>query len=227
MSFYDAVPLEAQQPFSDSPEFDELVESISNDLFSINTDLVTLSKFINSLSLKSQQRKDHNLHDKTLSLSENTTSKFKSLGELKCRLKQWDEPTPGQQFTIEKLSREMNEAFTDFQALQTKLADAEKQNVLEARTALEENEQREQVVLLQRDDDTTEGNQLLMQEEPMNPQEFDYQQTLITEREEEIQNIEQGILELNEIFTDLGAIVVQQGLVLGKFLFFYELYLLN
>jgi t-SNARE complex subunit (syntaxin) len=38
---------------------------------------------------------------------------------------------------------------------------------------------------------------------------------LIEERETEIQGIEQGILELNEIFRDLATIVTEQGTLIG------------
>lgn len=40
--------------------------------------------------------------------------------------------------------------------------------------------------------------------------EIEYNELLISEREGEIQNIEQGITELNEIFRDMGMIVNEQ-----------------
>lgn len=40
--------------------------------------------------------------------------------------------------------------------------------------------------------------------------EIEYNETLISEREGEIQGIEQGITELNEIFRDLGMLVNEQ-----------------
>jgi syntaxin 7 len=40
--------------------------------------------------------------------------------------------------------------------------------------------------------------------------EIEYNELLITEREGEIQNIEQGITELNEIFRDMGMLVNEQ-----------------
>ena len=41
--------------------------------------------------------------------------------------------------------------------------------------------------------------------------ELEFQETLIAEREAEIEEIESGIHELNEIFRDLGHIVQEQG----------------
>lgn len=49
----------------------------------------------------------------------------------------------------------------------------------------------------------------------VSPQELEFQETLIAEREAEIRDIESGIHELNDIFRDLGTIVEQQGGLIG------------
>lgn len=49
--------------------------------------------------------------------------------------------------------------------------------------------------------------------------EIEYNETLISEREGEIQGIEQGITELNEIFRDLGMLVNEQESGIRKFLY--------
>ena len=49
----------------------------------------------------------------------------------------------------------------------------------------------------------------------LSPQELAYQESLIQERETEIREIETGILELHEIFRDLGTLVQEQGTMLG------------
>ena len=51
----------------------------------------------------------------------------------------------------------------------------------------------------------------------MSPHELAYQESLIREREVEIQEIETGIHELSEIFRDLGTLVNQQGGMLGTY----------
>lgn len=48
------------------------------------------------------------------------------------------------------------------------------------------------------------------------PADLAFQETLIQERETEIREIETGIHELNEIFRDLGTLVIEQGGMLGK-----------
>ncbi|KAK4686612.1 hypothetical protein P7C73_g3507, partial [Tremellales sp. Uapishka_1] len=50
----------------------------------------------------------------------------------------------------------------------------------------------------------------------VSPQELEFQETLIAERETEIRDIESGIHELNDIFRDLGTIIVEQGGLIGK-----------
>jgi syntaxin 7 len=49
--------------------------------------------------------------------------------------------------------------------------------------------------------------------------EVEYNEALIEEREEELRNIERSIVEVNEIFRDLGTIVNEQQYMLGKLLF--------
>jgi t-SNARE complex subunit (syntaxin) len=49
--------------------------------------------------------------------------------------------------------------------------------------------------------------------------EIEYNELLITEREGEIQNIEQGITELNEIFRDVGMLVNEQESGIRKYIF--------
>lgn len=72
--------------------------------------------------------------------------------------------------------------------------------------------QQEQQQLLQVDD-----AQRRIQIEALD-NEIEYNETLISEREGEIQGIEQGITELNEIFRDLGMLVNEQDSGIRKLL---------
>jgi syntaxin 7 len=56
----------------------------------------------------------------------------------------------------------------------------------------------------------------------VSPQELEFQETLIAEREAEIRDIESGIHELNDIFRDLGTIVEQQGGLIGESAMFQD-----
>lgn len=75
---------------------------------------------------------------------------------------------------------------------------------LQSRVEDEEEQVDEQQLLLQHDD-----AQRRIQIEALD-NEIEYNETLISEREGEIQGIEQGITELNEIFRDLGMLVNEQ-----------------
>jgi hypothetical protein len=55
--------------------------------------------------------------------------------------------------------------------------------------------------------------QLLQQQ--LSPHELAYQESLIQERQAEIQEIETGMHELHQIFTELGTLVVNQGEMLS------------
>lgn len=56
----------------------------------------------------------------------------------------------------------------------------------------------------------------MQQELRLAPQdEVDFQDALIAEREEEIQNIEQGVSDLNVLFQQVAQIVTEQGEQLG------------
>jgi t-SNARE complex subunit (syntaxin) len=46
--------------------------------------------------------------------------------------------------------------------------------------------------------------------------ELDFNEAMIGQREQEIQEIEHGITEINEIFKDLGNMVYEQSSLLGK-----------
>lgn len=54
--------------------------------------------------------------------------------------------------------------------------------------------------------------------------EIEFREQLIQEREGEIEQIEQGITELNQIFKDLAVMVNEQGSLIGKI---YNLFLID
>ena len=49
----------------------------------------------------------------------------------------------------------------------------------------------------------------------LSPEELEYNEALLSEREEAIREIETTVLEVNEVFSDLGRIVQEQGAMLG------------
>lgn len=206
MSFRDLdVDLEAQKPFSDSPEFDNLTEETSNLLLDVNNNLVTLKKFINSLESRKDLKNATNLNNKSVRSMETITDLFKQLSLLSRQISRFEELNPSQTFTKEKVTREIKVSLEEFQSLQERYTILTKNLNEEAQLALDE----EQVAI--EDEEQRASQDLVLERDVINNEEFVYQQNLIREREEEIQNIEHGISELNDIFTDLGAIVREQG----------------
>lgn len=196
--------LENQKPFSDAPpELDEAVDESSDVLLEINNYLVTLTKQINSLS----DQKDNSVADKIAVTIDQLTELFKRMKLLIVKMDGFDELGSVQQFSRDKIKNELHKLLVEFQELQLKFTQLTKQMNSEARTALAE----EHASGVGGAEDLGAANQLVVERDVINNEEFDYQQSLIREREEEIRNIETGITELNEIFKDLGSIVTQQG----------------
>lgn len=232
MSFVDNVDLESQTPYSDSPEFDQLNERISTSLFDINSSLGTLHSHLKALGKKNSS---HSIEERAVALAEDLRHNFKDLSDSVKELAEWEEPAPAQKFTQQKLSREFSTALSEFQDLQRQLAEKQRQSVLIAKEQHQQHQQfsnnsdSTQLIIHEdeeqrrrQDEEEEEENSTALeqeqeqQQELINQQELDYHNRLILEREAEIRGIEQGIDELNEIFTDLGALVTEQGTVIDN-----------
>ncbi|EFX06312.1 snare domain containing protein [Grosmannia clavigera kw1407] len=117
----------------------------------------------------------------------------------------------------QKLSREFQSALSDFQGLQRQALEKEKASVSAARLAAEEGG----AATTGEDGQLLPGGQqtqlqLQQQQEQelarlASQDEVDFQEALIIEREEEIRNIEQGVGDLNVLFTQVATMVHEQG----------------
>ena len=115
-----------------------------------------------------------------------------------------------QKYTQQKLSREFQASGTEFQSIQRRALEKERESASVARTALDASDQpysdnpsqqQQQQQQLQEQDQLRLASQ----------DEVDFQDSLIVERESEIRNIEQSVGELNELFRDVAHIVHEQG----------------
>lgn len=141
-------------------------------------------------------------------------------------LNRWDpdEIGPNGKYEQQKLTGDFQKAVTDFQNAQKLALEKQKDYVKEVRAAIEEENAEYE--------DSPDGRGRRVrhpQQKPQNEQiqlldnsEVEFNEHLIEEREQEIQGIEQGIVELNEIFRDLGTIVAEQGSLLGFFSFIFS-----
>ncbi|KAH0613288.1 uncharacterized protein H6S33_009668 [Morchella sextelata] len=226
MSFDRLPSLEAQPTtsrstgYSDSPEFDRLTTQLSSKLFKLTSNISTLNR---ELSLVGTKRDSENLRERVKKLLDETREGFKAVGEGVKRVQNWEDCSPSQRYTQEKLSRGMTSALTDFQGIQRLSAEKTRQYVTAARQAQGHiNDDGMPIDDLSYSPKSGPGQQqvqvpLVQQQMALAEQsEVDFQEGLIQEREQEIRGIEQGITELNEIFRDLGTMVTEQGVMIDN-----------
>jgi len=229
MSFNDLNDLEAQPAgFANdtslaSPEFTKLTRSISQSIFQITSNVSLIHRHIGLLRTPRDTEKMRNsLMDalaKTKDLSKSVVPQIRELNRWNA-----DEIGPSEKYEQQKLTGDFQKAVTDFQNAQKLALEKQKDYVKEARQTMEEEEQGE---AYEPDPDGrgerprqgrgVASSQIQDQQRVhlLDNSEIAFNEQLIEERETEIQGIEQGIVELNEIFRDLGTIVTEQGYLLG------------
>ena len=121
-----------------------------------------------------------------------------------------DSEQASQKYTQQKLSREFQASGTEFQAIQRRALEKERESASAARTALDSSDLSSQPYS---DSPSQQPSQLQEQDQLRlaSQDEVDFQDSLIVERESEIRNIEQSVGELNELFRDVAHIVHEQG----------------
>jgi hypothetical protein len=117
---------------------------------------------------------------------------------------------PSQKYSQQKISRELQTALSEFQNLQRQALEKERASVSAARAAIGTDSLDPATAA------TTSGEQQQLQQQQQlqnlaSQDEVDFQEALIIEREEEIRNIEQGVGDLNVLFTQVAQIVTEQG----------------
>lgn len=112
----------------------------------------------------------------------------------------------------ERLESEFNGLHKQFQVTTRAYREKKKQSPLqeadETTPLIEEHNQQKQQLQLQQQQPQ---QQQQIQEEQINETELQYHMLLTEERNQEINQINEGILEINTIFKDLGELVHQQG----------------
>lgn len=213
MSFNDLNDLEAQpEEYSDetqSPEFNNLTKSISNKIFKLSSNVILVHRYIGLLGTARDTEKMRTSLMDTLSKTQNITKEL--LPNIR-DLSRWDaeEVGPNGKYEQKKLTAEYQKAALDFQNAQRLALEKQKDYVKDVKAIIEE---------ANRDEDRSPRSYEHQQEQQrlhlLDNSEIEFNEQLIEEREQEIQGIEMGINELNEIFKDLATIVMEQGTVLG------------
>ncbi|KFX87597.1 hypothetical protein V490_08148 [Pseudogymnoascus sp. VKM F-3557] len=213
MSFDQLSSLESQpttmrssDAYTDDPEFSKLSQDLMNKLFTLTGNISRLS---NQVALLGTKRDTERVRERVHDLLEETTEDFKNIGEGVKRIQSWEDVSPSQKYTQQKLSREFQATLTEFQNIQRRALEKERATATAARAALEEasspSGEGGSPSYGQQQQQSQEQLRLASQDE------VDFQDSLIVERETEIRNIEQGVSELNELFRDVAHIVGEQG----------------
>lgn len=225
MSFDQLSSLESQprpSAYADDPEFDRLSQDMMNKLFTLSGNTSRLRTEIGHLGTR---RDTARVRERVRDLIDESSETLKQVGEGVKKVQTWgedhggDELTPAQKYKQQKLFREFRSSLEEFQGLQRQALEKQRASVSAARAAAHEEEEGGGG----RDGDNVplsptgqQQQQLMQQDLRLAPQdEVDFQEALIAERETEIQNIEQGVGDLNVLFQQVAQIVTEQGEQLG------------
>ncbi|KAI3395568.1 hypothetical protein diail_1080 [Diaporthe ilicicola] len=225
MSFDQLSSLESQprpSAYTDDPEFDRLSQDMMNKLFTLAGNTSRLRTEIGHLGTR---RDTARVRERVRDLIDESSETLKAVGEGVKKVQTWGEGeggedlTPAQKYKQQKLFREFRASLEEFQALQRQALEKQRASVSAARAAAHEEEQQQGAGSGDNVPLTAAGQQqqqLMQQELRLAPQdEVDFQEALIAERETEIQNIEQGVGDLNVLFQQVAQIVTEQGEQLG------------
>lgn len=222
MSFDQLSSLESQprpSAYADDPEFDRLSQDMMNKLFTLSGNTSRLRTEIGHLGTR---RDTARVRERVRDLIDESQETLKAVGEGVKKVQTWgddhggDELTPAQKYKQQKLFREFRSSLEEFQGLQRQALEKQRASVSAARAAAHEEEEGHGGDNVPLSPTGQQQQQLMQQDLRLAPQdEVDFQEALIAERETEIQNIEQGVGDLNVLFQQVAQIVTEQGEQLG------------
>ena len=202
-------PSQAFSAPSQSPEsaaFDSLQSSLALQVFKINSNVQGILKLVDELGTArdsaSLRKRLHDLTEATRAMSKRGSEDLKSLASMPVS-------TPQRKAALQKTSHDLQLSLVAFQRAQQVSAERQRTVVEGVRIAVDDDRSGEQQPLDPSASPQQRQAQLLQSQ--LSPHELAYQESLVQEREREIQEIETGIHELSEIFRDLGTLVNQQG----------------
>ncbi len=213
MSFNDLNDLEGHPTeYSDeiqSPEFVNLTKSISAKVFKLSSNVTLVHRYIGLLGTPRDTEKMRTSLMDTLTRTQKLTKDL--LPNIR-ELSRWDaeEVGPNGRYEQKKLTVEYQKTALDFQNAQRLALEKQKDYVKDVKSIIEEENRAED-----RSHRSYEHQQEQQRLHLLDNSDIEFNEQLIEEREQEIQDIEMGINELNEIFKDIATIITEQGTVLG------------
>lgn len=206
------------QLFSDHPEFDKLLSELSHLLFDVNGDVSTLQQFIDTLeSGLATGNSINKILTKSLNNIEMVTEKMKKLKTVLDELLAIDRSLLDNQRLIsrDKIVRDIDFSVKEFKRCQMrlknfdeKLAEVNKSALLQEETEALESDPSSANLLPDH-----HRMQMIVERNTQALSEADYQNNLYAQRNAEIGRIQSNIQDVNRIFKDLSAMVLEQGMM--------------
>ncbi|KAJ8586454.1 t-SNARE [Rhizopogon salebrosus TDB-379] len=208
MSFQDiesglARPGQSNSISNEDSAFFAAQSSLSLQVFKINSNVQGILKLVDQLGTAKDSavlRKSlHDLTETTRDLAKRSSEDLKKLASMAAS-------SPRHKTSLQKTSHDLQLSLVAFQKAQQVSAERQRTVVEGVKIAVEDEHEH-------RDDSAAspQQRQAQLMHSQLSPHELAYQESLIQEREAEIEEIESGIHELAEIFRDLGTLVNQQG----------------
>ncbi|KAH7913951.1 t-SNARE [Hygrophoropsis aurantiaca] len=188
--------------------FLSLQSSLSLQVFKINSNVQGILKLVDQLGTSKDSanlRKSlHDLTETTRAMAKRGSDDLKNLASI---------PVTNSQHktSLQKTSHDLQLSLVAFQRAQQVSAERQRTVVEGVKIAVEDEQPRDSDP-----SSSPQQRQAQLLHSQLSPHELAYQESLIQEREAEIQDIESGIHELSEIFRDLGTLVNQQGSMLDN-----------
>ncbi|KAJ2758271.1 hypothetical protein IWQ56_006043, partial [Coemansia nantahalensis] len=191
------------------------VQELSRKVFQINASVANIRQLVSQLGTQrdtSRLRQDiHAKMEDTRELVKHTGAELKALAAAPAGA--GDSRRRARRLEQQKLAADFQKVLEQFQNIQRVSAEVSREYVDRARHARADHpdladEHQESTPLLQQQQQQQQYHHRV--ELSVLDNDVEYNEALIIERESEINEIEQGIVELNEIFRDLGSIVTEQ-----------------
>ncbi|XP_021539283.1 syntaxin-12 [Neomonachus schauinslandi] len=204
-----------RNPGSSGPQlrdFNSIIQTCSGNIQRISQATAQIKNLMSQLGTKQDssklQENLQQLQHSTNQLAKETNELLKELGSLPLPLSASEQRQ--QKLQKERLMNDFSAALNNFQAVQRRVSEKEKESIARARAgsrlSAEERQREEQLVSF---DGHEEWNQMQSQEDEVAITEQDLE--LIKERETAIRQLEADILDVNQIFKDLAMMIHDQG----------------
>ncbi|KAF9937687.1 hypothetical protein BGZ65_001175 [Modicella reniformis] len=183
------------------------IKDISQQVFRISSNVTSIQRLVGFLGTQKDSQDVRTKLQETTELTRNlvreTNQEIKDLSKF---------DAAGKKLETQKVSKDFSKVLVEFQKIQRVSAEKQREFVLKARQVGTRND----VTLdIEEESEITEQQQVNVDQRRMQllvvDNELEYNESMITQREDEIREIEHGITELNEIFRDLGSMVHEQG----------------